>query len=106
MLSFCISYWDFIKFPYFADTTERGDRWWNEAQRQGEDTMTLPITLVCKEFDDWVRKSSGSDEVGYILTPTAYEVWSLHPSSHSYHSLLIIEFWLFIISNFYCKIHI
>jgi hypothetical protein len=25
MLSFRISYWDLIKFPYFADTTERVD---------------------------------------------------------------------------------
>jgi hypothetical protein len=25
MLSFSISYPDLIKFPYFADTTERGD---------------------------------------------------------------------------------
>jgi hypothetical protein len=28
MLSFSISYRDLIKFPYFADTTERGDRGW------------------------------------------------------------------------------
>jgi hypothetical protein len=26
MLSFSISYPDLIKFPYFADATERGDR--------------------------------------------------------------------------------
>jgi hypothetical protein len=26
MLSFSVSYPDLIKFPYFADTTERGDR--------------------------------------------------------------------------------
>jgi hypothetical protein len=26
MLSFSISYPDLIKFPYFVDTTERGDR--------------------------------------------------------------------------------
>jgi hypothetical protein len=25
MLSFSISYWDLIKFPYFADTIERGE---------------------------------------------------------------------------------
>jgi hypothetical protein len=24
VLSFSISYWDLIKFPYFTDTTERG----------------------------------------------------------------------------------
>jgi hypothetical protein len=28
MLSFSISYWDLMKFHYFADTTERGDRGW------------------------------------------------------------------------------
>jgi hypothetical protein len=37
MLSFRISYWNLVRFPYFADTTERGDRRWKEAQRQGED---------------------------------------------------------------------
>jgi hypothetical protein len=26
MLSYSISYWDLTKFPYFADTTERGDK--------------------------------------------------------------------------------
>jgi hypothetical protein len=37
MLSIGISYWDLLKFLYFADTTERGDRGWKEAQRQGEE---------------------------------------------------------------------
>jgi hypothetical protein len=36
MLSFIISYWDIIKFPYFADTIERGDRGWKQAQREGD----------------------------------------------------------------------
>jgi len=26
MLSFSISHWDLIKFPYFVDTNQRGDR--------------------------------------------------------------------------------
>jgi hypothetical protein len=42
-------YWDLLKGLYFADTTERGDRGWKEeAQRQGEDRVTLRITLICK----------------------------------------------------------
>ncbi len=36
MLSFSISYSDFIKFPYFAYTTERGDR----GVKDGEDIKT------------------------------------------------------------------
>jgi len=36
MLSFSISYWDLIKFSYFAETTERGDKGLKEAQRQGD----------------------------------------------------------------------
>jgi hypothetical protein len=32
MLSFSISYPDLIKFPYFVDTTERGDR----GEREGD----------------------------------------------------------------------
>ncbi len=35
-----------VKFPYFADTTERGDRGWKEAQRQGEERVTLGLTLM------------------------------------------------------------
>jgi hypothetical protein len=31
---------------YFADTTERGDMGWKEAQRQGEDRVTLQMTLL------------------------------------------------------------
>jgi hypothetical protein len=43
---FSISYWDLIKFPYFVVTTERGVRGWKEAQRQGEDRVTLRISLM------------------------------------------------------------
>ncbi len=33
-LSFIISFWDLIEFPYFAETTQRGDRGgWKQAQR-------------------------------------------------------------------------
>jgi hypothetical protein len=46
MLSFSISYWDLLKFPYFADTTER----------EGEDFMDnsnvkfifQPMISLCK----------------------------------------------------------
>jgi hypothetical protein len=48
-----ISYWvaafhaeDLLKCLYFADTTEREDRGWKEAQRQGEERVTLQITLI------------------------------------------------------------
>ncbi len=34
--SFSISYWDVLKFPFSVDTTERGDREWKQAQRQGD----------------------------------------------------------------------
>jgi hypothetical protein len=36
MLSFSISYLDLIKFPYFADLIQRGERGWKQAQRQGD----------------------------------------------------------------------
>jgi hypothetical protein len=39
MLSMSISYWDLLTRLYFADTTERGDREWKEAQRQGDDRV-------------------------------------------------------------------
>jgi len=46
ILSCNISYWDLIRYLYFADITERGDRGWKEAQRQGEDRVNLLITLM------------------------------------------------------------
>jgi len=46
ILSCSISYSDLIKYLYFADTVERGDRAWKEAERQGEDRVTLQITLI------------------------------------------------------------
>ncbi len=49
MLSFSISYWDLIKFPYFADTTERGDRGWKHAQRQGDFADNFNVDLVLVE---------------------------------------------------------
>jgi hypothetical protein len=48
MLSFSISYPGLIKLPYFADLTQRGDRGRKEAQRQGEDRMTLRKTLITR----------------------------------------------------------
>jgi hypothetical protein len=41
MLSFSISYWDLVKFHYFADTTEREDKGWKQAQREGEEHVVL-----------------------------------------------------------------
>jgi hypothetical protein len=40
------SYPGWIKLPYFADLTQREDRGWKEAQRQGEDRVTLMKTLL------------------------------------------------------------
>jgi hypothetical protein len=45
VLSFSISYWDLIKFPYFTDTAKRGVREWKEAQSQGEDRVNLRISV-------------------------------------------------------------
>jgi hypothetical protein len=41
MPSFSMSYPDLIKFPYFVDLTQRGDRGWKEAQKEGEERVTL-----------------------------------------------------------------
>ncbi len=46
MLSFSISYSDLSKLPYFGDLTQKGDKEWTEAQKQGEDKMALRKILV------------------------------------------------------------
>jgi len=40
---------DLIKFPYFADTTERGDRV-GGGERRRKDKVTLRITLISAKF--------------------------------------------------------
>ncbi len=50
MLSSSISYWDLIKFPYFADITKSGDRGWKHAQRQGDfmdNSKNRPLVDFC-----------------------------------------------------------
>jgi hypothetical protein len=56
MLSFSTSSWHFIKFPYSAGATERRDRVWKQAQRQGDFTTNFKFvknnhftarTMVC-----------------------------------------------------------
>jgi hypothetical protein len=46
MQSVNISYWDSIKFPYFANTAKRQDRGWKQAQIEVEDRVSLWLTLI------------------------------------------------------------
>ncbi len=48
--NFSISYWELIKFPYFVETTERGDKGWKQAQRQGDFTDNF-----IKQETSWER---------------------------------------------------
>jgi hypothetical protein len=84
VLSCSISYWDLIKCPYFDDTTERAYRGWKQAQRQGEDRVTLQITLLgvgfghkrlaCTMGIDVPRKSNRTP---IKVLGSRKEVWSL-----------------------------
>jgi hypothetical protein len=50
------AYYDLIKFHYFVDTTERGDRGWKQAQRWGEDRVTLQVTLFYQQKKVFLKK--------------------------------------------------
>ncbi len=63
--TFSISYSNLIKFPCFADTTERGDKGWKQDQRQGEDMVTLWITLCVVELH-WKPGLCASRVVFYL----------------------------------------
>jgi len=65
MLSFGITYPDLIKFPYFEDLTERGDRGSKEAQRQG-DLKENSMKVIRKSGDQGVRTTS-FDIVGHQM---------------------------------------
>jgi hypothetical protein len=56
--------WDFIKFPYFADTTEgEGIGGWKEAQRQGDFTHKLYYFLHSLLMDCSTLRRVASDTV-------------------------------------------
>jgi hypothetical protein len=57
MLGFSISYPDLIKFPYFADTTERGDRRRKQRRYGVKQRVTFQITLLSAEH---CAKKSGN----------------------------------------------
>jgi hypothetical protein len=50
MLSFSVLYSNLIKFPYFADITERGDRGQKQRGEGVKERMTLQIILIYKFF--------------------------------------------------------
>jgi hypothetical protein len=52
VLSFNISYWGFIKFPYFTNTTKTRVWGWKEAQRQDENRVTLHISLISVSLNE------------------------------------------------------
>jgi hypothetical protein len=73
MLNISISYWDLIKFPYFADTTERRDREVETerigGEREGDFTDN---SIGCPKFkpvlwgyENWHKPSTGYEAVLY-----------------------------------------
>jgi hypothetical protein len=50
MLSFSVLYSNLIKFPYFADITEIGDRGRKQRGEGVKERMTLQIILISKFF--------------------------------------------------------
>jgi hypothetical protein len=60
MLSFSISYWDLIKFPYFVDTTEIGDRGESRPQREGDfmDNFNISFSSLDPIFSTYVANQT------------------------------------------------
>ncbi len=74
MLSFSISYWDLIKFPCFPDTTERGDRGWKQAQRQGDFTDN---SIIIVQFLDFPHIPNSFSFFKIIVQPLIIDVLSM-----------------------------
>jgi hypothetical protein len=57
MLSFNISYWDLIKkfLTLGIPLNEWGDKGWQQAQRHGEDRVTLQITLLHSAYHYYLK---------------------------------------------------
>jgi hypothetical protein len=72
-ITFSISYPAFKKIPYFVDPTLRGGRGWKEAQRQGQDKVTLRKTLLPRWYrqDDWYTYHQ--QNIGFYLYK--FHVW-------------------------------
>jgi hypothetical protein len=109
MASFSISYWDWIKFPYYADTTEKGDRGWKQAQRQGEDTVTLgilkSITLkkILKSYHTkGLRASQSSCDSTLFTKLQCYRVCAMSVMKFELLSLVFLQsFITFYIKSFF-----
>jgi hypothetical protein len=79
----CIKCWvspfhtqeDSIKFPYFADLTQRGDRGWKEAQRQGEDRVTLQKTLLVQDLPELASTSPVPRQ--FLMLQGQNHIWGL-----------------------------
>jgi hypothetical protein len=57
-----------MKFSSFVDTTERGDRGWKQAQREGEDRVTLLITRLDPNIlTSCARCSSNSNPLSFYI---------------------------------------
>jgi hypothetical protein len=68
----CISCLDLVKFHYFANSTERGwDRRWKQAQRQGEELVTLLVTLISK---GWFNNEADPRVMGRVVWPVDFRV--------------------------------
>jgi hypothetical protein len=74
MLSFNIPYPYLIKFPYFADTIERGVWGWKEVERQDEDQCWAGITNI----PGIIRVSLGHlSPQGITMSDTLIENWTI-----------------------------
>jgi hypothetical protein len=63
-----------IKFPYFADTSKRGDRAWKQAQRQPEDRVTtIWVALICNMFFSKSHLHRRKLSTCITCTPTALQ---------------------------------
>jgi hypothetical protein len=74
MLSINSSYGELLKRLYFADTTERGDRGRKEAQRQGEDRVTLNIMV-----QDTTPAISSVSNVPHVPLSKTWAAQQAHP---------------------------
>jgi len=79
VLRWSISYWDLIKCSYFADTTERGDRGVKGGPktgwRQGEDRVSLWITLIWDGCRTWLLGHSTYEWALWVPSGTRHQSW-------------------------------
>jgi hypothetical protein len=102
MLNFNISHWDLIKFPYFVDTSKKGDMGWKKRRRYGD---IMDISIVYPKFNiSLVKYSVLEASFKKVKIWVIVWLWSKHKLLCTLYFSFVTHGWCDQTSSIYCTI--